>query len=180
MRDCLPHIEAGSEMIARTLSGGKAVLTCGNGGSAATAQHFTAELVGRYVAERGALRGICLNTDTSAMTAIANDYGFEKVFSRQVRALGRPGDVLVAFTTSGASPNVLEAIEEARKVGLEVIVLTGAKGAGLRERRGVRVCVAVASQETARIQELHDFVIHAWCEALDAALKEKKGNNCNP
>jgi phosphoheptose isomerase len=145
---------------------GKKVLLCGNGGSAADAQHIAAELVGRFVVERRALPAIALTTDTSALTAIGNDYGYEVVFSRQVEALGQPGDVLIAITTSGRSPNVVAAANAARAIGMKVIGLTGAAGADF-----VRSCdggVAVPSTNTARIQECHITIGHVLCEILDA------------
>src|SRR4051794_32598553 len=137
---------------------GHKVLLCGNGGSAADAQHIAAELVGRFVIERRPLPAIALTTDTSALTAIGNDYGYEHVFSRQVLALGSPGDVLVAITTSGTSKNVVAAAAAAREVGMKVIGLTGANGSAF-----VQACdagVAVPSTNTARIQECHIAVGH--------------------
>jgi phosphoheptose isomerase len=144
------------------------LLLFGNGGSAADAQHIAAELVGRFVVERRPLAAIALTTDTSALTAIANDYGFERVFARQVEALGAEGDVLVAITTSGASTNVLAAAEVARRRGMTVIGLTGAGG-----RAFVASCdagVAVPSTVTARIQECHIAIGHLLCEAVDEAF----------
>ncbi|HEX7840170.1 MAG TPA: SIS domain-containing protein [Kofleriaceae bacterium] len=147
---------------------GKKVLLCGNGGSAADAQHIAAELVGRFVIERRPLAAIALTTDTSALTAIANDYGYEHVFSRQVEALGAEGDVLVAITTSGTSKNVVAAAAVARARGMKVIGLTGAKGCAF-----VAACdagVAVPSTVTARIQECHITIGHLLCEAIDEAF----------
>ncbi|MBA3541148.1 MAG: D-sedoheptulose 7-phosphate isomerase, partial [Deltaproteobacteria bacterium] len=147
---------------------GKKVLLCGNGGSAADAQHIAAELVGRFVVERRPLPAIALTTDTSALTAIANDYGYEHVFARQVGAFGAPGDVLIAITTSGTSKNVVAAVKVARELGMKVIGLTGAKGAAF-----VASCdagVAVPSTNTARIQECHIVVGHLLCEILDEAF----------
>jgi phosphoheptose isomerase len=147
---------------------GKKVLLCGNGGSAADAQHIAAELVGRFVLERRPLAAIALTTDTSALTAIANDYGYEHVFSRQVDALGAEGDVLVAITTSGTSPNVVAAAAVARTRGMKVIGLTGGKGAAF-----VAACdagVAVPSTVTARIQECHITIGHLLCEVVDLAF----------
>lgn len=146
---------------------GKKVLLCGNGGSAADAQHIAAELVGRFVIERRPLPAISLTTDTSALTAIGNDYGYEHVFSRQVEALGNPGDVLIAITTSGTSKNVIAAVNSARALGMKVIGMTGAKGATF-----VASCdggVAVPSLNTARIQECHIAIGHLLCEVLDEA-----------
>jgi phosphoheptose isomerase len=147
---------------------GKKVLLCGNGGSAADAQHIAAELVGRFVIERRPLPAIALTTDTSALTAIANDYGYEHVFARQVDALGAEGDVLVAITTSGTSKNVVAAAAVARQRGMKVIGLTGAKGATFVA--GCDAGVAVPSMVTARIQECHITIGHLLCEALDLAF----------
>jgi phosphoheptose isomerase len=161
-------IAAAAELMRDAVLAGKKVLLCGNGGSAADAQHISAELVGRFVIERRPLPAIALTTDTSALTAIANDYGYEHVFSRQVDALGAEGDVLVAITTSGTSKNVVAAVEVARRRGMKVIGLTGAKGAAF-----VASCdagVAVPSNVTARIQECHITIGHLLCEALDEAF----------
>ena len=152
--------------MAATLKSGHTVFACGNGGSAADSQHFAAELVARYKKNRKALRALALTTDSSALTAIGNDYGFEHIFTRQLEALGTRGDVLVAFTTSGSSRNVLQAIKQAKKQKMRVIVLTGAKGAGLKNIADV--CIVVPSTETARVQEVHQLVYHAWCEYIDA------------
>lgn len=161
-------IARAAELIRDAALDGKKILLIGNGGSAADAQHIAAELVGRYVLERRPLAAIALTTDTSALTAIANDYGYEHVFTRQVEALGAPGDVLIAITTSGTSRNVVAAIAAARARGMKVIGLTGAKGAEL-----VASCdagVAVPSTVTARIQECHIVIGHVWCEAIDEAF----------
>lgn len=162
----LPAIVAAGELIAATLAAGGKVLLCGNGGSAADAQHIAAELVGRFVVERRGLPAIALTTDTSALTAIGNDYGYAQVFRRQVEALGRPGDVLVAITTSGTSKNVVAAADAARALGVKVIGLTGARG-----RAFVDACdagVVVPSGDTARIQECHIAIGHVWCAQVDA------------
>lgn len=161
-------IAAAGALIATALERGHKVLLCGNGGSAADAQHIAAELVGRFVAERRALPAIALTTDTSALTAIANDYGYDVVFARQVEALGQPGDVLIAITTSGRSPNVVAAVAAARARGLSVIGLTGA--AGMEFAAGCDVGVAVPATATARIQECHIAVGHVLCELIDHAL----------
>jgi phosphoheptose isomerase len=161
-------IARAAELMRDAVLAGKKVLLCGNGGSAADAQHISAELVGRFVLERRPLPAIALTTDTSALTAIGNDYGYEHVFSRQVEALGAPGDVLVAITTSGTSKNVVAAAEVARRLGMKVIGLTGAKGAAF-----VASCdagVAVPSMVTARIQECHITIGHLLCEVLDEAF----------
>lgn len=161
----IDHVLAQADDMAERLKRGCRILVCGNGGSAADAQHFAAELSGRYVKERRALAGIALTTDTSALTAIGNDYGFDQVFSRQVEALGRPGDVLVGISTSGNSPNVLRAVEVAKELGLHTIGLLGRDGGKLKQ-----CCddaLVVPSTVTARIQELHLMIYHFWCEAID-------------
>lgn len=147
---------------------GHAVLVFGNGGSAADAQHFAAELVGRFVTERRALPAVALTTDTSALTALANDYGYDRVFARQVEALGREGDVALGITTSGASPNVLAAFEAARARGMVTIALTGRDGGAAG--RAAAIHVNVASDVTARIQEAHMTVLHLICEIVDEEL----------
>jgi phosphoheptose isomerase len=161
-------IARAAELMRDAVLAGRKVLLCGNGGSAADAQHIAAELVGRYVLERRPLPAIALTTDTSALTAIANDYGYEHVFARQVEALGAPGDVLVAITTSGTSKNVVAAVEVARRIGMKVIGLTGAGGAAFVA--GCDAGVAVPSKVTARIQECHITIGHLLCEALDEAF----------
>src|SRR6266850_1319634 len=142
------------------------VLTCGNGGSAADALHLAEELVGRYKAERRALPAICLNADVTALTCIGNDYGYDSVFSRQVEALGRPGDVLVGFSTSGNSPNVLAAFRKAQEIGLTTIFI-GGKDGGLA-KGFCNYEIIVPSSTTARIQEVHTVILHHWLEAIDS------------
>lgn len=158
-------IEVAGTALAGVLRSGGKLLICGNGGSAADAQHFAAELVGRFESERPGLPSVALTTDTSALTAITNDYSFERVFARQVEALGRAGDALVAISTSGNSPNVLAAVMAARGVGMSTVGLTGAKGKKLAS-----LCdhaVLVPSERTARIQEAHLTVVHLWCGIID-------------
>ena len=161
-------IDQCAELIFETFAKGGKVLICGNGGSAADAQHLAAEFVGRYETERIALPSIALTTDTSALTALANDYGFEKVFARQVEALAREGDILIAISTSGNSPNVIAAVMQARQKGCKVIGLTGAKGKKLASL--CDAAILVPSERTARIQEVHITVAHIWCEIIDAKL----------
>ncbi|MCL2829719.1 MAG: phosphoheptose isomerase [Betaproteobacteria bacterium] len=147
------------------------ILACGNGGSAADAQHFAAELVGRFEVERQELAAIALTTDTSILTAVANDYGYEAVFARQVRALGQPGDVLLAISTSGHSPNIIRAIEVAHEYDLRVIALTGKGGGEIgRMMREGDVHLCVPAQRTARIQEAHLLCIHCLCDGIDRLL----------
>lgn len=157
-----------AELVRGAILAGRKILLCGNGGSAADAQHIAAELVGRYVLDRRPLAAISLTTDTSALTSIANDYGYEHVFSRQVEALGAPGDVLIAITTSGTSKNVLAAVAAARARGMKVVGLTGRSGAAFAA--SCDACVAVASGVTARIQECHIAIGHLLCEAVDEAF----------
>lgn len=159
-----PIAAAAKAIVACLKSGGK-VLICGNGGSAADSQHFAAELAGRFKSERKALAAIALTTDTSAITAIGNDYGFERIFSRQVEALGKKGDVLVALSTSGNSPNVLAAIEAAKKQGMAAIGFTGMGGGKMRPMCGT--CICIGSQNTPRIQEAHITIIHIICELVE-------------
>lgn len=161
----LPLIVEIAELICARLTAGRKVLVCGNGGSAADSQHFAAELVGRFATERRALAAIALSTDTSALTSVGNDYGFEHVFARQVEALGQAGDVLVAISTSGNSPNVVAAIQAARAGSMAVIGLTGARDGLLRQASDL--CFAAPAQETARIQEAHIFAIHCICAIVD-------------
>ncbi len=159
------RIIAQAQDMAERLRRGCRILVCGNGGSAADAQHFAAELSGRYAKNRRALAGIALTTDTSALTAIGNDYGFDRVFSRQVEALGRPGDLLVGISTSGNSLNVIRAVEAAQAQGMKTLGLLGRDGGTLKT-----LCdeaLVVPSPVTARIQEVHQMIYHFWCEVLD-------------
>ena len=157
------------DLVAGALAAGGKVLLFGNGGSAADAQHIAAELVGRFTKERRALPAIALTTDTSALTAIANDYGYEEVFARQVRALGRAGDVAIAISTSGRSPNVLRAVEECRALGVHTIGLSGGDGGKLAGMVDVSLPVS-ASTLSARIQETHILIGHVICEMVDRIL----------
>jgi len=161
----LDRIIAQADDMAERLRRGCKILVCGNGGSAADAQHLAAELSGRYVKERRPLAGIALTTDTSALTAIANDYSYDVVFSRQVEALGRPGDVLIGISTSGNSGNVIKAVGSAKALGMHTIGLLGKDGGRLKGL--VDEALVVPSTVTARIQEVHQMVYHFWCECLD-------------
>lgn len=152
-------------MICEALTSGSKVLLCGNGGSAADAQHIAAELVACYEKQRRSWPAIALTTDTSALTAVSNDLGYEEVFARQIVGLAQPGDVLVAISTSGKSKNVLRAVEAAKQVGCKTIGLTGATAEPLRSL--CDVAVAVPSNRTSRIQEVHITVGHLWCEMVD-------------
>jgi D-sedoheptulose 7-phosphate isomerase len=159
-----------SAVLASVTSGGK-VLACGNGGSAADAQHFAAEFVGRFERERPELGAIALTTDSSIITAIANDYSYEQIFAKQVRALGQSGDVLLAITTSGSSPNVLAAIEAAHERDMTVVALTGKGGGKMSQAlRETDVHICVPHDRTARIQEVHLLAIHCICDGVDTQL----------
>ena len=159
-------VHQAGDAILTALRRGHKLLTCGNGGSAADALHLAEELVGRYQAERRGLPAICFSADVTALTCIGNDYGYEATFSRQVEALGKSGDVLVGFSTSGNSPNVLAAFRLAKKLGITTIFLGGKDGgaaAGLCDFE-----IIVPSATTARIQEVHTVILHQWLEAIDA------------
>ena len=165
-----PIADAVQAVLGCITAGGK-VLACGNGGSASDAQHFAAEFVGRFERERPGLAAIALNTDSSVLTALGNDYAFEAVFAKQVQALGSPGDVLLAITTSGNSANVLAAVDAAHEKEMTVIALTGRGGGQLAAKlleTDVHVCVP--HERTARIQEVHILAIHCLCDAVDVQL----------
>ncbi|MEQ1922393.1 MAG: D-sedoheptulose 7-phosphate isomerase [Pyrinomonadaceae bacterium] len=164
-------IRACADLLLDTFKKGNKVLICGNGGSAADAQHIAAEFVGRYETERRALPAIALTTDTSALTALANDYDFERIFARQVEALAVDGDCLIAISTSGNSRNVIAAVMEARRKGGKIIGMTGAAGKKLASL--CDACIMVPSERTARIQEAHITIAHIWCEMVDAAFPAK-------
>src|SRR3954470_7922383 len=165
-----PIADAVSAVVGSITAGGK-VLACGNGGSAADAQHFAAEFIGRFERERPGLAGVALTTDISTLTAIPNDYDFDVVFAKQVQALGNPGDVLLAISTSGNSANVLAAVEAARAKDMTVIAMTGNTGGKLRERLvETDVMICVPHDRTARIQEVHLLVLHCLCDAVDLQL----------
>jgi D-sedoheptulose 7-phosphate isomerase len=163
-----PRLLAAGLRLAASLRGGGKVLAFGNGGSAADAQHFAAELVGRFLRERAAWPALALTTDTSALTAVANDLGYENVFRRQIEAHGRQGDVAVGITTSGRSPNVLAALRLARERGLVTIGLTGNGGGEVGAL--VDHLIDVPHRETARIQEVHVMVIHVLCQVVEEEL----------
>ncbi|MFT5094913.1 MAG: D-sedoheptulose 7-phosphate isomerase [Porticoccaceae bacterium] len=157
-----------AELVYESLKSGNKILACGNGGSAAEVQHFVAELVGRFLTEREPLAGIALTVDTSVLTAVGNDYGYEEVFSRQVRALGISGDVLLAISTSGRSSNVLKALAAARERGLVTIALVGAESSP--ELEACDLVITIPDPSTPRIQEMHLVVLHLICELVDNAL----------
>ena len=158
-------VAAAASAIAGALGSGRKLLVFGNGGSAADAQHLVTELVGRFQMERAGFAAIALTTDTSMLTSVANDYGFERVFARQIEALGAAGDVAFAISTSGESPNVLAALETARARGLPTIALTGRDGGG--SGRLAEIHINVPDDSTARVQEVHSTLIHAICEMVE-------------
>jgi phosphoheptose isomerase len=162
--------EAG-EVIVKALVDGKKILTCGNGGSACDAQHFSSELLNRYERERPALPAIALCADVSTLTAIANDYHYDEIFAKQIKALGQSGDVLLAFTTSGNSKNILLAIETAHMRGMHVIILTGKEGGQVpKYLKQDDIEIRVPANKTNRIQEVHLIVIHCLCDLIDRSL----------
>ena len=168
LANCKAVIEAAAELLTHTLRQGGKILLCGNGGSAADCQHIAAEFVVRYEKKRQAMAAIALTTDSSILTAHANDFDFETVFSRQVEALGNDKDCLIAISTSGTSKNILKAVAAARSKGMAVIGLTGGEGGELSKQ--ATVSVIVPSTVTARIQEAHILIGHWWCGAIEEAL----------
>jgi len=165
-----PIAQAVEAMTGSLLNNGK-ILACGNGGSAADAQHFAAELVNRFEMERPPLAAVALTTDTSTLTSIANDYDYVQVFSKQVRALGQPGDVLLAISTSGNSPNVIDAISAAHEREMRVVALTGKGGGKMNELLGENdIHICVPADRTARIQEVHLLALHCLCDGIDCLL----------
>ncbi|MBI5593641.1 MAG: SIS domain-containing protein [Deltaproteobacteria bacterium] len=169
LRQMAPEILRAARELTATIESGKKILICGNGGSAADAQHFAAELVGRFEKERASYPALALTTDSSALTAIGNDYGFDRVFSRQVEGLGQKGDTLVVISTSGNSPNICEAVRKAVLMGMQTIGLLGRDGGCLKDEVGCPVIVPHA--RTARIQEVHGFILHFWACCVDEAAK---------
>ncbi|HWR75790.1 MAG TPA: phosphoheptose isomerase [Thiobacillus sp.] len=166
-----PAIEQAARLMVHCLAQGGKILACGNGGSAADAQHFASKMINRFEQERPGLAAIALTADTSTLTSIANDYAYEQVFARQVKALGQPGDILLAISTSGNSHNVLQAVTAAHARGMPVIALTGRSGGGLVEQmQDDDVFLCVPAESTARIQEVHLLAIHCLCDAVDSVL----------
>ena len=166
-----PQIELAARHMVHCLAQGGKVLACGNGGSAADAQHFASEMLNRFEQERPGLAAIALTTDTSTLTSIANDYAYDQVFARQVKALGQPGDILLAISTSGNSPSVLQAVAAAHSRNMPVIALTGHSGGVLAEQmQEDDVFLCVPAESTARIQEVHLLTIHCLCDAVDSVL----------
>lgn len=167
IKQLIPSIQQGTDMLTEVLQAGSKVLIAGNGGSAADAQHIAAELTGRYVKERKALPAIALTVDTSALTAISNDYGYDHVFSRQIAALARPGDLFIAISTSGNSTNVIHALHTAKEYGCLTLGLSGRDGGEMNELCDLNI--VVPDDTTARIQEMHILIGHIFCKAIDAA-----------
>jgi len=166
-----PAIEDAARLIVHSLGQGGRVLACGNGGSAADAQHFASNMVNRFEQERPGLAAIALTTDSSILTSIANDDAYDQVFVRQVKALGHPGDILLAISTSGNSPSILQGVVAAHARSMHVIALTGRNGGGLAEQMQENdVFLCVPAESTARIQEVHLLIIHCLCDAVDSVL----------
>jgi D-sedoheptulose 7-phosphate isomerase len=169
MEKLLPEIVSAAEICLASIKNGGKILLCGNGGSAADSQHIAAELTGRFKKERIALAAIALTTDTSALTAIGNDYGFEYIFARQVEALAKEEDILIAISTSGNSKNVINAIEVAKKIGCKIITLTGKNGGKMKDLGDINIIIP--SDDTPRIQEMHIMVGHMICAFIDEFYK---------
>ena len=167
-REMVPAIAEMSSLVSTALTNGNKLLVMGNGGSAADSQHFVAEIVGRFKMERRALPAVALTTDTSILTAIGNDYGFESIFSRQVEALAAPGDVVIGLSTSGNSPNILKALNAAREQGCRTIGLLGKDGGSIKA--ACDLALVVPSTDTPRIQEGHITIIHIVCDLVEKAL----------
>ncbi|MDQ6950830.1 MAG: SIS domain-containing protein [Mariprofundales bacterium] len=171
MRSHLPPLlHAGSQLMLDCLQGGGKIIACGNGGSAADAQHFAGELVNRFEQDRPALAAVAITHDASVITSIGNDMAFEAIFARQIAALGRPGDLLLAISTSGASPNVLAAVEQAAVSGMKVVALTGGDGGALGRHAGVGVQINIPHHSTPRVQEMHITCLHILCSLIDREM----------
>jgi len=165
MKNLLNLIKEAGDICIEALEKGNKIMLCGNGGSAADAQHIAAELSGRFKKERAPLAGVALTTDTSALTAISNDYGYEYVFSRQVEAIGKKGDILIAISTSGNSKNIINAINSAKRIGIKVITLIGKDGGEMKNLGDINIIVP--SNNTPRIQEMHIMIGHMICALID-------------
>jgi D-sedoheptulose 7-phosphate isomerase len=168
LKNMAPALNRAADTLLQCLLGGGKILVCGNGGSAADAQHFAAEIVGRFEKERRAYPAVALTTDTSILTAIGNDYGYQEVFARQVEGLGRPGDILLGISTSGQSPNIARAVGCARALGIQTLALLGKDGGVLKDQ--VDQAVVVNHPQTARIQEAHIFILHYWADRIERGL----------
>ena len=165
-----PEVEAISAAIARCLKGGGKVMMCGNGGSSSDAQHFAGELVNRFLINRRPYAGLALNTDAAVMTSISNDFSFDEVYSKQVEGLGRPGDMLVGFSTSGNSSNIIRAFRAAKEMDIETVAFTGGTGGEMLELVD-RVLLVSASAHTPRIQEGHELMMHLICERVEELME---------
>jgi D-sedoheptulose 7-phosphate isomerase len=166
-----PAIECAARLMVHSLAQGGKILACGNGGSAADAQHFVSKMLNRFEQERPGLAAIALTTDTATLTSVANDYAYDQVFARQVKVLGQPGDILLAISTSGNSPSVLQSVTAAHARSMHVIALTGHSGGRLAEQiQEEDVFLCVPAESTARIQEVHLLAIHCLCDAVDSVL----------
>ena len=175
-RELAPQIAAAAQMLTACLLQERKILVCGNGGSAADAQHFSAELLNRFEVERPGLPAIALTTDSSTLTSIANDYQYADVFARQIRALGQPGDVLVAISTSGDSHNIIHAVDAAHDKDMKVISLTGREGGQMADQmQDTDIELRVPSWSTARIQEVHIMILHCLCDLVDHHLLGLEG-----
>lgn len=171
LKSQVDNIESAAKAIIESLKGGKKLLVFGNGGSAADSQHIAAELVGRFKMERKALPAIALTANTSILTALANDYGYDIVFSRQIEALGVQGDVALGISTSGNSKNVIEALKKARSMGIRTISLSGGNGAGMKKESDISI--VVATKDTPRVQEAHIMIAHIICALVESELFKK-------
>jgi D-sedoheptulose 7-phosphate isomerase len=172
LKKMAPALEkAGADMLQCLLGGGK-ILICGNGGSASDAQHFAAEIVGRFEMERRAFPAVALSTDTSILTAVGNDYGYDEVFARQVDGLGRPGDLLIGISTSGHSQNVIRAVRRAQAISMQTIGLLGKDGGAIQAL--VDQAIIVGNPSTARIQEAHIFILHYWAWQIENGLPREQ------
>jgi D-sedoheptulose 7-phosphate isomerase len=173
LKELAPLAEKTGDELLGALLAGRRILICGNGGSAADAQHFAAEIVGRFEKERRAYPAVALTTDTSILTAIANDYGYEEVFSRQVSGLGTSGDILIGISTSGNSGNVIRAVAAASDLGMATIGLLGRDGGGLKHQ--VDHALVIPGEVTARIQEVHSFILHYWAWHIENGIYDPGG-----
>ena len=169
-----PDLKMVGDMLLQCLLGGRKILICGNGGSASDAQHFAAEIVGRFEIERRAYPAVALSTDTSILTAVGNDYGYDEVFARQVDGLGRPGDLLMGISTSGKSENVIRAVKRGKSLDMKTVGLLGKDGGSLKSL--VDQAILVDSATTARIQETHIFILHYWAWLVESGLPRNHGD----
>lgn len=174
LKTMAPRLEKTGNLLLQCLLAGGKILACGNGGSASDAQHFAAEIVGRFEKERRAFPAVALSTDTSILTAVGNDYGYAEVFARQVAGLGRRGDLLLGISTSGHSENVVRAVQEAQSMGIDTVGLLGKDGGTLKAM--VDHAIVVDSTVTARIQETHIFILHYWAWLIESGLPQSSGD----